>query len=114
MSVSLPRCGACGRFFWYPRARCPHCGSDSVEMVDHPGTGLIYSFTIDRRTALGEPRVLVMVELDPPAGVRISGEVPDADDPDAIQIGAPVQMDPHTPPRHASVPAPILNRARAT
>ena len=55
-----------------------------------------------------------MVELDPPAGVRISGEVPDADDPDAIQIGAPVQMDPHTPPRHASVPAPILNRARAT
>ena len=98
MSVSVPQCAACGRFFWYPRARCPHCGSDSVEMVDHPGTGLIYSFTIDRRTASGEPRVLVMVELDPPAGVRISGEVPDADDLDAIQIGAPVQMDPHTPP----------------
>ena len=74
------------------------------------GTGIIYSFTIDRRTASGEPRVLVMVEIDPPAGVRVSGEVPDAVDLDATQIGAPTQMDPHTP----QFPATTLSRGRAS
>lgn len=97
--VSLPRCGACGRSFWYPRERCPHCGSDSVEMVDHPGSGAIYSFTIARRTASGVPRALVMVELDAPAGVRVFGEMAEdgADDLDAIRIGAQVQIEPDAP-----------------
>ena len=51
-----------------------------------------------------------MVEIDPPAGVRVSGEVPDAVDLDATQIGAPTQMDPHTP----QFPATTLSRGRAS
>lgn len=26
----LPKCRACGRFHFYPRALCPHCGGDEL------------------------------------------------------------------------------------
>lgn len=47
--LKLPRCAACAKFHFYPRAACPYCGS--VEFAWHPvaGRGEIYSFTVVHR-----------------------------------------------------------------
>ena len=41
----VPRCNGCGKSHWYPRALCPFCFSDQVELVTAKGTGTIYSFS---------------------------------------------------------------------
>ena len=35
----LPKCTSCGRFHWYPRRICPHCGSTTIELHAAKGTG---------------------------------------------------------------------------
>jgi uncharacterized OB-fold protein len=47
----LRRCIGCGRVHWYPRAVCPFCFGDASEWVEASGRGLIYSYSIMRRTA---------------------------------------------------------------
>ena len=41
----VPKCQDCGKHHWYPRALCPFCFSDKVELVKAQGTGTIYSFS---------------------------------------------------------------------
>ncbi len=44
----VPRCTACGRTHWYPRAQCPFCfGPVTWEAAS--GTGTIYSYSVMRR-----------------------------------------------------------------
>jgi hypothetical protein len=47
----LPRCGSCGRLFWYPRGACPHCASTDVQWQPSDGHGTVYSFSVVRRAA---------------------------------------------------------------
>lgn len=44
----LPRCTACARAHWYPRARCPFCFG-AVEWQPASGEGTIYSYSVMRR-----------------------------------------------------------------
>lgn len=65
--LMLQRCGACGNFIYYPRARCPDCLSDRLEWTRCSGRGTLYSYTVVHRTPVrafaGEPYVLAIVEL---------------------------------------------------
>ena len=90
--LSLPRCDDCAFVIWYPRTRCPECGSDSVSWVDSPGTGTVYSFSVTRRGQgrwrAAAPYVLAYVELD--EGPRILTNVVGCD-PDEVHIDMAVR-----------------------
>ncbi len=47
--LKLPRCEACGKFHFYPRAHCPHCGSDRLAWNAVSGKGEVYSYTVVHR-----------------------------------------------------------------
>src|SRR5690348_15363884 len=57
----LRRCIGCRRTHWYPRAVCPFCFGDASEWVEASGRGLIYSYSVVRRTA--EPYAIAYVTL---------------------------------------------------
>lgn len=64
----LPRCDSCGVVIWYPRHRCPDCGSGEVTWFEVSGRGTVYSFTIVRAGpppfhTVG-PYVLAYVQLE--------------------------------------------------
>ena len=66
--LTLPRCGACGRFHSYPRSRCPHCSSDRLTWTPCSGEATVYSYTEVLRAPsqafAGEvPYVVAIVEL---------------------------------------------------
>ncbi len=41
----VPLCKGCSKHHWYPRALCPFCFSDQIELQPAKGTGTIYSFS---------------------------------------------------------------------
>ena len=45
----VPRCTACGKAHWYPRAICPFCMSDKIELKEASGRGTIYTYSVMRR-----------------------------------------------------------------
>jgi uncharacterized OB-fold protein len=60
--LTVPQCKACGKFHWYPRANCPFCTSDRIELKPAKGTGSIYSFSVARRGK--DSYVIAYVTLD--------------------------------------------------
>lgn len=44
----MPKCGACSKFHWHPRAICPFCHSNKIEWIESEGRGTIFSFSIAR------------------------------------------------------------------
>jgi hypothetical protein len=89
----LPRCDACGGWFWYPRRLCPLCGSWDVSLADASGRATLYTFSIIRRGAgpfrASGPYVLAYVELA--EGPRLMTNVV-APDVDALHIGMPLRV----------------------
>lgn len=90
--LELPRCADCGRLAWYPRARCPHCMSQSLHWVRLSGRGTVYSYTVNRR-GHGEyadkgPFLVAYVELT--EGPRVLAHLAVA--PEEARIGAPVRL----------------------
>jgi len=79
--LMLPRCRACNRFHFYPRALCPHCWSPTLEWVKASGRGRLYSYVINYRPAPGfepdEPYVIAIVELE--EGVRMMSNLVDVE-----------------------------------
>lgn len=65
--LRLQRCEACGEHVFYPRIRCPHCGSDRLEWHKVSGRGSLYSYVISHIAAPGwsgdVPYVIAIVEL---------------------------------------------------
>jgi uncharacterized OB-fold protein len=92
--LSLPHCGSCGQYHFYPRELCPHCYSDDLEWLDASGKGEVYSYTIARKPggpafAPDVPYVIAMIALD--EGPRmltniITGDV------ESVRIGARVTV----------------------
>lgn len=82
---TLPKCGACGRLHWYPRALCPFCFSDSVGWQDASGRGTVYSYTIMRRARPAYAIAYVKLEEGPVMMTNIVGC-----DLDAVRIGMKV------------------------
>ncbi|MGB3339473.1 MAG: OB-fold domain-containing protein [Devosia sp.] len=83
----LPKCGACGRFHWYPRPICPFCMSWDVEWTTSKGLGRVYSCTVFRKAEA--PYAVAYVELD--EGPRMLTNIWWGD-PTGIFIGQRVQV----------------------
>jgi uncharacterized protein len=45
----IPRCAACGKAHWYPRAICPFCFSERMAWEEASGKGRIYTYSVMRR-----------------------------------------------------------------
>ncbi len=80
----VPKCNDCGKFHWYPRALCPFCFSDKVELVKAQGTGTIYSFSTTLKPVtytiayveLAEgPRMMTNILTDAPEKLHIGQAV---------------------------------------
>jgi uncharacterized OB-fold protein len=67
--LMLPRCNACGRFWFPPSQRCRHCLSADFAWQESKGQGRIYSFVVYHRVYHpafeGDvPYVVAIIELD--------------------------------------------------
>ncbi len=99
----LRRCTACGRAHWYPRAVCPFCfGATAWEEAS--GRGVIYSFSVMRRT---EPQyAIAYVTLD--EGPTMMTNLVQCDF-DALRIGQSVRL--VFVPSDGGVPVPCFRPA---
>ena len=89
----LKTCGDCERPHYYPRSRCPHCGSADTDWTEASGEGNVYSFSVPRQAG-GEfgdatPYVLAYVELA--EGPRMLTNVVGCG-PDDVEVGMPVEV----------------------
>jgi uncharacterized OB-fold protein len=94
----VPRCTNCGTFRLPPGPFCFVCRHQSVDWVELPGTGTIYTFTVVRHPLAPHfaevvPYVTAVVELDGAtgAGSRMIVNVVDCD-PDRVAIGDSVRI----------------------
>ena len=76
----VPKCTECGRTFWHPRPRCPHCGSERVDWIRASGRGTVHTYTVVRQSGdpyfkTKVPYVVAMIDLD--EGVRIMTNIVD-------------------------------------
>jgi hypothetical protein len=67
--LEIPRCNACGKFWFPPSQRCPHCLAADFAWVPVSGKGKIFSFVTFHRVyhpafAKDVPYVVALVELD--------------------------------------------------
>lgn len=88
--VQLQQCRDCGRWVWYPRARCPHCAGGDLEWRTVSGAGVLYSYCITEvptAPAFAEdlPQRLAIVELD--EGVRLTTTLTRTDDAHPPAVG---------------------------
>ncbi len=88
--LTLQRCGACGKFIYYPRDRCPYCFSDNLSWKRVSGRGTLYSYTVVHRASsrafADAPYVLAIVELD--EGPRMTTNI--VGPPENLKVGMPV------------------------
>lgn len=59
----IKRCKDCSKAHWYPRALCPYCMSSETVWEQSPGEGVLYAFSIMRRSPSG-PYGIGYVTLD--------------------------------------------------
>jgi uncharacterized OB-fold protein len=83
----IPRCTACGRTHWYPRAVCPHCFGTRMEWQPASGKGTLYSFSPMRR--VDPPFTLAYVTLA--EGPTMLTNLVDCDV-DGLRIGQSVRL----------------------
>jgi uncharacterized OB-fold protein len=91
----LPRCAACGQLDLPPEVVCRRCGSAEPrwEYVPSAGTGSVRSWTVVRQTFLpgfDTPFVLVDVELDDQADLRVIGRLVGSDG-NGLRVGDRVE-----------------------
>lgn len=74
--LNFPKCEDCERFHWYPKSKCPFCGSSKVKWRQLAGEGVLFSWTTVRHAFSDEyrekiPYVVALVEFDDAPGVRL-------------------------------------------
>jgi uncharacterized OB-fold protein len=92
--LALPRCEACGRWHFYPRSLCPHCGSAAITWAAASGRGTVYSMTQVQRApspafAPAVPYVVALIELE--EGPHLMSSIVHCD-PATVRIGMPVRV----------------------
>ncbi|KWT82101.1 hypothetical protein APY03_4965 [Variovorax sp. WDL1] len=97
--LMLKKCLGCGDFHFYPRPVCPHCLSGNTQWSRTSGEGVIYSFSVMRRSAV--PYVIAYVQLA--EGVSMMTNVVDCD-PDALRIGQKVRLTFRNSEGHGTIP----------
>jgi uncharacterized OB-fold protein len=92
--LRIQRCEGCGRHQFYPRVLCTACGARTLSWVRASGRARIRSYTVVRRPvseayAADVPYTVALVALEegPTLMTRIVGI-----EPDAVRIGAPVEV----------------------
>jgi len=90
----LPRCAACGRWHFYPRPACPHCGDTAIAWTAASGRGTVYSHSVVHRApspAFAEdvPYVIAVIATD--EGPHLLSRVVEID-PAAVRIGMRVRV----------------------
>ena len=94
--LRLPKCGACGHVFFYPRILCPKCHARDVGWIEASGKGKLHAFEIshqvfNRAWKIPPPYVLAMIELR--EGPRMmSNLINVAPDPKVIHCDMPVEV----------------------
>ncbi|MBI2158659.1 MAG: OB-fold domain-containing protein [Candidatus Rokubacteria bacterium] len=86
--LMLPKCGACGHVFFYPRVLCPRCHAGDIGRIQASGRGTLHAFEIgyqafSKAWKVKPPWVLAMVELA--EGLR-------PPDPTVIRCDMPVRV----------------------
>ena len=84
----IKRCTACGEAHWYPRTICPFCHSDQTVWEESKGEGVVYSFSILRKSPTG-PYALAYVTLD--EGPNVLTNILDVA-PEDVKIGMRVKV----------------------
>ncbi|QGN54223.1 SDR family NAD(P)-dependent oxidoreductase [Novosphingobium sp. Gsoil 351] len=82
-------CADCARAIHPPQLVCPGCLSERVEPRAVPGTGTVYTFTINHQPwvpDLDVPFAIAVVEIDGAPNVRITARVVGSD-PESVHIG---------------------------
>jgi uncharacterized protein len=82
--LMISHCSSCGHWLHPPVPVCRFCLSMDVAPRPHPGTGTVFSYTVNHQRWLPDqqvPYVLVIVELD--------------DEPDLRLLSRLVGVDPH-------------------
>jgi uncharacterized protein len=92
-ALQLPRCGSCRRVHWYPRVRCPHCGSADIAWITASGRGTVHTYTVVRQSGdayfkTKVPYVLAMIDLE--EGVRVMSNIVGCEV-GAVAVGSPVR-----------------------
>ncbi|PZQ59080.1 MAG: DNA-binding protein [Phenylobacterium zucineum] len=98
----IKRCTACGEAHWYPRAMCPFCHSDKTVWEESPGEGVVYSFSIMRKSPTG-PYALAYVTLD--EGPNVMTNIVDVA-PEDLKIGQRVKV--RLQPTEGGPPVPVF------
>lgn len=95
-AMRIQRCGACGRWVFYPRALCPACFSAALAWTLVSGRGVVHAFTIPYRHPSPAfqpdlPYVVAIVELEEGARLmtNLVGVPPD---PQHVRVGMPVEV----------------------
>jgi uncharacterized OB-fold protein len=81
----LQHCQDCGKYLFYPRVLCNHCGGISLTWVQPSGRGVVYSSSVVRqKPEKGGEYNVALIELE--EGPRLLSRVTDRA-PDAVKIG---------------------------
>jgi uncharacterized OB-fold protein len=93
--LRLQHCADCRKYIFYPRIRCPHCGSANIPWEATSGRGKLHSYVINHVAAPGwqgeTPYVIAIVELD--EGPRMmSNLVGVAPDPEQLVLDMPLEV----------------------
>ena len=90
----LQRCGACGYYIHFPKARCPRCSSSDLEWARMSGRGFVGSFIIVRHLdapGFDQPYVVAQVSPVEQDTVRVVCNLLECD-PEEVYVGMPVQV----------------------
>jgi uncharacterized OB-fold protein len=88
-------CGDCEHAVHPPQVVCPRCASLQVEPRAVPGTGTVYSYTVNHQPwvpGMEVPFALAVVDLDGAPGVRVTARVIGGD-PEQVRIGQRMRID---------------------
>ena len=93
--LSIQRCTACGKHYFYPRPYCPHCLSDKTEWTTVSGKGTLLTYVINHRPAPGfeneAPYVIAIVKLD--EGPHLMTNIVQVEPkPENLPVGLPVEV----------------------
>ena len=103
--LALPRCTACRRYFFPPRALCPDC-LVPPEWAEVSGRGTVHAFTIMRESFMKgfpPPYVVADVELEEQSGLKLVTNIVGCDVTD-VRIGQPLVTFEDRSPRHLPFP----------
>lgn len=98
----IKRCQTCSQVHWYPRSICPFCHSDRTVWEESPGEGVVYTFSVMRRSPSG-PYAIGYVTLD--EGVSLMTNFVDVT-PEDLAIGMRVKV--KFQPTEGGAPVPVF------